>query len=98
MVFSSTIFLFFFLPLTLLAYFVVGPRGRNLILLAASLLFYAWGETVYLLVMLFSIAANYLFGLLIDRARERVANGEPVFPGRGRGWGRHGPPGDDDRE
>ncbi|NCB85467.1 MAG: MBOAT family protein, partial [Bacteroidia bacterium] len=67
MVFSSTIFLFFFLPLTLLAYFVVGSRGRNAILLAASLLFYAWGETVYLLVMLFSIAANYLFGLLIDR-------------------------------
>ena len=65
MVFSSTIFLFFFLPLTLLAYFVVGPRGRNAILLAASLLFYAWGETVYLLVMLFSIAANYLFGRLI---------------------------------
>ena len=34
----------------------------------------------------------------IDQVRERVANGEPVFPGRGRGWGRHGPPGDDDRE
>lgn len=79
MVFSSTIFLFFFLPLTLLAYFVVGPRGRNLILLAASLLFYAWGETVYLLVMLFSIAANYLFGLLIDRARERGSRGGTAF-------------------
>ena len=79
MVFSSTIFLFFFLPLTLLAYFVVGPRGRNAILLAASLLFYAWGETVYLLVMLFSIAANYLFGLLIDRARERGSRGGTAF-------------------
>ena len=79
MVFSSTIFLFFFLPLTLLAYFVVGPRGRNAILLAASLLFYAWGETVYLLVMLFSIAANYLFGLLIDRARQRGRWGGLAF-------------------
>ena len=79
MVFSSTIFLFFFLPLTLLAYFVVGPRGRNAILLAASLLFYAWGETVYLLVMLFSIAANYLFGLLIDRARQRGRRGGLAF-------------------
>ena len=79
MVFSSTIFLFFFLPLTLLAYFVVGPRGRNLILLAASLLFYAWGETVYLLVMLFSIAANYLFGLLIDQARQRGRRGRLAF-------------------
>ena len=79
MVFSSTIFLFFFLPLTLLAYFVVGPRGRNAILLAASLLFYAWGETVYLLVMLFSIAANYLFGLLIDQARQRGRRGGLAF-------------------
>ena len=79
MVFSSTIFLFFFLPLTLLAYFVVGPRGRNAILLAASLLFYAWGETVYLLVMLFSIAANYLFGLLIDQARQRGRRGRLAF-------------------
>ena len=79
MVFSSTIFLFFFLPLTLLAYFVVGPRGRNVILLCASLFFYAWGETVYLLVMLFSIAANYLFGLLIDRARQRGARGRLAF-------------------
>ena len=79
MVFSSTIFLFFFLPLTLLAYFVVGPRGRNLILLAASLLFYAWGETVYLLVMLFSIAATYLFGLLIDQARQRGRRGRLAF-------------------
>ena len=76
---SSTIYLFFFLPLTLLAYFVVGSRGRNAILLAASLLFYAWGETVYLLVMLFSIAANYLFGLLIDRARERGSRGGTAF-------------------
>ena len=79
MVFSSTIFLFFFLPLTLLAYFVVGPRGRNAILLAASLLFYAWGETVYLLVMLFSIAANYLFGRLIDHARQRGRRGGLAF-------------------
>ena len=79
MVFSSTIFLFFFLPLTLLAYFVVGPRGRNAILLAASLLFYAWGETVYLLVMLFSIAANYLFGRLIDHARQRGRRGWLAF-------------------
>jgi len=79
MVFSSTIFLFFFLPLTLLAYFVVGPRGRNLILLCASLFFYAWGETVYLLVMLFSIAANYLFGRLIDHARQRGRRGWLAF-------------------
>ena len=46
MVFSSTIFLFFFLPLVLLGYLLVGPKGRNLLLLFASLLFYAWGEPV----------------------------------------------------
>ena len=67
MVFSSIIFLFFFLPLTLLLYGVVRGRKRNILLLFASLLFYAWGEGVYLLVMLLSIAVNYLCGLLMWR-------------------------------
>ena len=75
MVFSSTLFLFLFLPLTLLSYFMVGPRGKNAVLLCASLLFYAWGETVYLLVMLFSILSNYVFGLLIDRDQQHGGQG-----------------------
>ena len=69
MVFSSIIFLFLFLPITLLTYFPVGKRFRNIFLLVASLFFYAWGETFYILIMLASIMANYLFGLLIAESR-----------------------------
>ncbi|MCB2218258.1 MAG: MBOAT family protein [Desulfobulbaceae bacterium] len=71
MVFSSTIFLFVFLPLVLLSYLVVSRKFRNLLLLTASLIFYAWGENIYVLLMLVSIALNYSFGLLIDRAKQR---------------------------
>ncbi len=69
MVFSSIIFLFLFLPVTLLIHFPIGKRFRNLFLLFASLFFYAWGETFYVLIMLVSISANYLFGLMIDKFR-----------------------------
>ena len=65
-VFSSPIFLFFFLP-ALLSYFLVPERLRNLLLLGASLIFYAWGEQFFVFVMLLSILTNYGFGLLIDR-------------------------------
>lgn len=75
MVFSSTIFLFFFLPLVLLGYLLVGSKGRNLFLLLASLLFYAWGENFYLLIMLVSIGMNWLFGLLINNAHVCGRNG-----------------------
>lgn len=67
MVFSSVIFLFFFLPLTLLSYYVVPRSFRNLVLLLASLVFYAWGEGLFLFIMLFSILFNYVFGLLIEK-------------------------------
>ncbi|MHB8788722.1 MAG: MBOAT family O-acyltransferase [Desulfobulbaceae bacterium] len=69
MVFSSIIFLFLFLPLTLLLHLLAGRRLRNTLLLAVSLVFYAWGEGVYVLLMVGSITLNYLFGLLIGRAR-----------------------------
>ena len=72
MVFSSPIFLFRFLPIVLILYLVIAHRHlRNPVLLAASLLFYAWGETWFVLVMLVSIAANYLFGIWVDRTRGR---------------------------
>ncbi|MBE0586337.1 MAG: MBOAT family protein, partial [Desulfofustis sp.] len=76
MVFSSTIFLFVFLPLVLLSYMVAGRKFRNVILLAASLLFYAWGENVFVLLMLISIALNYCFGLLIDHSQQRGWSGK----------------------
>lgn len=69
MVFSSIIFLFCFLPVTLGVYFLLGRRGQNLWLLLASLVFYAWGEVFYVAVMLGSIAVNYAAGLLIVRFR-----------------------------
>ena len=67
MLFSSSVFLFIFLPAVLLGHFLLrGQRARNLLLLAASLFFYAWGEPVYVFLMLFSICANYLLGRGID--------------------------------
>ena len=69
MVFSSITFLFFFLPAVLLLNGCSRGRGSNVLLLVASLLFYAWGEGIYLLVMLASILGNFAAGLLIDRFR-----------------------------
>ena len=66
MVFSSTIFLFLFLPLVLGLYFLVRPGLRNGVLLLASLTYYAWGESKFLRLVLFSILGNYLFGLTIQ--------------------------------
>jgi alginate O-acetyltransferase complex protein AlgI len=60
-----------FLPVTLSVYLIVGRRLRNYFLLFASLVFYAWGETAYVLIMLLSIAANYAAGLTIDYFNDR---------------------------
>ncbi|MDX9840829.1 MAG: MBOAT family protein [Desulfobulbus sp.] len=73
MVFSSITFLFFFLPAVLLLNGCSRGRGSNVLLLVASLLFYAWGEGIYLLVMLASILGNFAAGLLIDRFRRTTA-------------------------
>ena len=71
MVFSSLFFLFLFLPVTMLLYFLVPKKAQNAVLLIASLFFYAWGEPIYLILMLLSIAANYAFGLLLEKDREK---------------------------
>lgn len=71
MVFASPIFLFVFLPLTLLGYFVMPGKMRNVFLLLASLFFYAWGETTYVLLMLVSIVLNYVFAILIERGTQK---------------------------
>lgn len=67
MVFSSAVFLFAFLPLTLAGYYLLPRRGRNVFLTVMSLLFYAWGEPKFVLVMILSILMNYGFGLLVAR-------------------------------
>ena len=74
MLFSSSVFLFLFLPLVLLIYY--GPlrkfrQGQNVFLLLASLGFYAWGEPWFVLVMIGSILANYCFGLWVDHNKRR---------------------------
>lgn len=70
MVFSSVVFLFLFLPAVLAAHALVPRRGRNLLLLFFSLLFYAWGEAFYVILMLGSIAMNYVFGLWVEASRK----------------------------
>jgi len=71
MVFSSVIFLFRFLPFFFLLYFLIPGRGKNVVLFFGSLLFYAWGEPVYVLLMLFSTVVDYVNGRLIGRYRGR---------------------------
>ena len=71
MVFSSIVFLFVFLPVVLALYYVVPAiRWKNVILLAASIIFYAWGEPVYIVLMLLSILFNFVMGLELERLRE----------------------------
>jgi len=77
MLFSESTFLFFFLPAVLLFYFGLGPRFRDLVLLGFSLLFYAWGEHGYLLVLVASIVLNWRCALAVaaagaPRARKRL--------------------------
>ena len=69
MVFSSLTFLFAYLPLTLLVYFVSPLRWRNLVLLVVSLIFYGWGEPVYITIMVLSILIDYSHGLLVEKYR-----------------------------
>ena len=67
MVFSSILFIFFFLPAVLFMYFIVPQRLKNFVLLFFSLIFYTWGEPVYILIMLFSTVFDYINGLLIEK-------------------------------
>jgi alginate O-acetyltransferase complex protein AlgI len=67
MVFSSLFFTFAFLPVTVILYYSLGKHFRNIVLLAASLFFYAWGEPAYVLLMCISIMINYILGTLTGR-------------------------------
>jgi alginate O-acetyltransferase complex protein AlgI len=75
MLFTSSVFLFGFLPILLVVYYLIPRRHRNFVLLAASLLFYAWGQFSGLLLLPFSIGVNYLVGRSIDRAQRRNESG-----------------------
>ena len=79
MVFSSPLFLFVFLPVVLLAYYALPRALRNPFLLVANLVFYGWGEPVYVLLMVFATVSNYIFGYYIGKTR--ASN-----PRAARGW------------
>ncbi len=69
MVFSSILFLFRFLPIFMIIYFLAPGRVKNLVLFLGSLIFYAWGEPVYVVLMLFSTVSDYIHGRLIGSRR-----------------------------
>lgn len=73
MLFSSITFLFVFLPITVAVYYLVPQKFRNLVMLIASLIFYAWGEPVYIILMILSIILNYFCGLDIAQKSEEPA-------------------------
>ncbi|MCL1859662.1 MAG: MBOAT family protein [Oscillospiraceae bacterium] len=73
MVFSSLEFLFLFIPVTLIMYFLVPPKflkWRNLVLFVTSLIFYGWGEPLYVFLMLFTIFVDYICGYFVDKYKE----------------------------
>jgi alginate O-acetyltransferase complex protein AlgI len=70
MLFSSPVFLFLFLPAVLALYYLAPARLKNLLLLLCSLFFYAWGEMLYVFLMLASALANFGFGLAINHFRD----------------------------
>ena len=72
MVFSSIIFLFYFLPIVLLIYYIVPNKFKNIILLISSLIFYAYGEPKNIIIMITSIILTYIFGILISKANKKI--------------------------
>ena len=66
MVFSSIIFLFYFLPITLIVNLLLPRRYRNAWLLLMSMVFYAWGEPKYLLIMIVNILLNYFLAIMME--------------------------------
>lgn len=76
MVFSSLLFLFRFLPLTLALYFLLPRKARNAALFLTSLIFYAWGEPVYLVLMIFSTLVDYIHGRFVWHFKEKGEMGK----------------------
>lgn len=71
MVFSSLVFLFYFLPITMILYFILPDKFRNIFILLTGLFFYAWGEPKYVVIMLISTAIDYTAGLLINKFNDK---------------------------
>ena len=71
MIFSSVLFLFRFLPFVLLIYYIAPRKCRNLVLFIMSLVFYAWGEPKYVLIMIFSTIVDFVHGRLVGYYKEK---------------------------
>ena len=71
MVFSTPYFLFLYLPAVLLLYYISPLKWRNLVLLVVNLIFYGWGEPVYIVIMFASIAIDYTHGMLVARNKAK---------------------------
>ncbi len=69
MVFSSITFIYYFLPIVILIYYLIPDKYKNLFFLLASLFFYTWGEIKYILLIIISIIANYIFGVLLENKK-----------------------------
>ena len=70
MVFSSLVFMFIYLPVVLAVYYLVPVKWRNLWLFIVNLVFYGWGEPVYILLMMLSILINYISGIIVGANRD----------------------------
>ncbi|MBQ3331741.1 MAG: MBOAT family protein [Ruminococcus sp.] len=79
MVFSSLLFLFLYLPIVLILYYICPRRWRNLLLFLVNLVFYGWGEPVYVTLMIFSTIVDYTCGWFINKYRETNKKKAKVF-------------------
>ena len=78
MVFSSVSFLFLFLPAVLIITLIIPPKLKNYVLIAASLLFYVFGEKGFVIIMFLSVFMNYIMARLIDRNRNQNSYSGPL--------------------
>ena len=72
MIFSNLLFIFIFLPIFLCIYYIVPMKFKNFILLVFSLIFYGFGEPIYILLLLFVSIMNYIFGIFIDKSKKKT--------------------------
>ncbi|MGB4984898.1 MAG: MBOAT family O-acyltransferase [Erysipelotrichaceae bacterium] len=79
MIFSSSLFLFLYLPIVLLIYYVINIKYRNIFLFFANLIFYGWGEPIYILIMAFSTIVDYVNGYYVGKYRDTNIKKARVF-------------------
>ena len=77
--YTQTEFLFLYLPITLAVYFLVPRKLKNIWLLIVSLVFYGWGEPVYISLMVFTIIVDYICGYFVDKYRENRKKAKAIL-------------------